>query len=89
MDAVVLPEDVSQLVAKMFLRFGARLRSPADIDETILVGNGRYLARSYRADGLMAMWFVAEGIVQLYDAAGDLLRTVSLSEQIRPHRAAA
>ena len=89
MNAVVLPEDVSQLVARTFQQFGLQLRRDSNLNETILVGDGQYVARSYRAAGLMAMWFIKEGIVQFYDAQGDLLRTIRVSEKTEPRRAAA
>ena len=89
MNAVVLPENVSQLVAKTFRQFGARLHRPSDLDETVIVADGQSVARTYRADGLMAMWFINEGIVQFYDADGDLLPMVRVWETTQPQRAAA
>jgi len=60
-----------------------------EIDETILIDDGRYVARSYRSEGYMAMWLVAVGIVQFYDAEGQMLTTVNLFETLRPVRMAA
>jgi hypothetical protein len=60
-----------------------------DIDETILIDEGRYVARCYRARGYMAMWLIAVGIVQFYDDAGQMLATINLFETLRPKRMAA
>ena len=51
-----------------------------EIDETILIDQGRYVARSYRTQGYMAMWLVPVGIVQFYDDLGTMLTTVNLFE---------
>jgi hypothetical protein len=63
--------------------------SPPEIDETILIDQGRYVARSYRAAGYLAMWLVAVGIVQFYDSRGRMLGTINLFESLRPKRLAA
>ena len=60
-----------------------------EIDETILIDQGRYVARSYRTEGYMAMWLVAVGIVQFYDDTGRMLATINLFESLRPQRMAA
>lgn len=60
-----------------------------EIDETVLIDQGRYVARSYRAAGYMAMWLVAVGIVQFYDSRGGMLGTINLFETLRPKRLAA
>jgi hypothetical protein len=59
-----------------------------DIDETIVVDRGRYMARTYRTAGLMAMWLVPVGIVQFYDDAGQMLGTINLFRTLRPERMA-
>jgi len=60
-----------------------------EIDETILIDQGRYVARSYRTEGFMAMWLVEVGIVQFYDALGQMLATINLFKSLRPQRMAA
>ena len=60
-----------------------------DINETILIDGGRYVARSYRAAGYLAMWLVAVGIVQFYDSSGRMLGTINLFELLGPKRVAA
>ena len=59
------------------------------IDETILIDRGRHIAREYRVEGYLAMWLVAVGIVQFYNARGRMLTTVRLFESLRPQRMAA
>lgn len=61
----------------------------AEIEETILIDQGRYVARSYGVEGYLAMWLVAVGIVQFYDARGRMLGAINLFESLRPQRMAA
>lgn len=81
--------EVRELVIETFDRLDVVIDSPWDIDETILIDEGRYSARSYRIDGYMAMWLVEIGIVQFYDAEGNMLCTVNLGEEFEPQRMAA
>ncbi|MEN6449788.1 MAG: hypothetical protein ABFC96_04775 [Thermoguttaceae bacterium] len=83
------PHDVRDLVLRTFEYFDVVLDSPWDLDETIVIDEGRYSARTYRADGCMAMWLVDIGIVQFYDAEGNMLRTVNLWEELEPECMAA
>jgi hypothetical protein len=84
-----LPHEVRQLVLRTFQDFGVAVFSPADLDEMILVDDGRYAARTYKSDGYMAMWLLEIGIVQFYDADGNMLLTVNLLEELEPQRMAA
>ncbi len=59
------------------------------IEESILIDQGRYVARSYRTEGHLAMWLVAVGIVQFYDDRGRMLTTINLFESLRPKAIAA
>ena len=61
----------------------------AEIDESILIDEGRCMARSYRTPGYMAMWLVAAGILQFYDEEGRMLATIDLFASLRPQRMAA
>jgi hypothetical protein len=61
-------------------------RPAGEIAETILIDEGRYVARSYRTDGYLAMWLVALGILQFYDEKGRMLATINLFESLRPQR---
>ncbi len=60
-----------------------------EIDETILIDQGRYVARSYRIEGYLAMWLTNVGILQFYDDRGRMLATINLFESLRPQRMAA
>jgi hypothetical protein len=83
------PERVRQLVARVFREFGVPAGNLFDLNETLLIKSGRYVARSYRAQGLMAMWLLRAGVVQFYDADGAMLRTVNLLKKLRPQPVAA
>jgi len=83
------PYEVRQLVARTFEVLTAGDLCLEDLDESILIQDGMYMARSYRVDGLMAMWLIEVGIVQFYDADGAMLRTINLLEETEPIRAAA
>jgi hypothetical protein len=64
-------------------------QDPPQINETVLIDQGRYVARSYRIEGYLAMWLVAVGILQFYDDCGRMLATINLFETLRPKRMAA
>jgi len=80
------PTEVLSVVVGMFERFGASPQSLFDLEETIRIDRGRCVARSYRVDRLMAMWLIGIGIVQFYDADGNMLATVNLLEKAVPQR---
>ena len=61
----------------------------SQIEENILIDQGRYVARTYRMAGHMAMWLVPVGIVQFYDDRGRMLATINLFESLRPQKMAA
>ena len=84
-----LAHEVRELVIRTFEYFNVYLDNPWDLDETILIDDGRYSARTYKIDGYMAMWLLELGIVQFYDADGNMLRTVNLLEELEPQRMAA
>jgi hypothetical protein len=81
--------EVRDLVIRTFEYFDVYLDNPWDLDEAILLDDGRYSARTYRIDDYMAMWLVDVGIVQFYDSEGNMLRTVNLFEELEPQRMAA
>ncbi len=83
------PYEVRELVVKNFGDLGVVVESPLDLDETILLDDGQYVARSYRIAGLLAMWLIDVGIVQFYDSQGNMLRTVNLFTEVEPQRMAA
>lgn len=81
--------DVRRLVIQIFAELGAALPDLFDLEETILVDDGKYTARSYRVQGYMAMWLLEVGIVQFYDADGNMLATVNLFKELEPLKMAA
>jgi hypothetical protein len=84
-----LPYEVRELVVRTFECFDVPIENPWDLDETILIDDGRYSARTYEIDGYMAMWLLDIGIVQFYDADGNMLHTINLFEELEPQRMAA
>ena len=80
------PTDVLSAVVGMFERFGASPQSLFDLEEKIKIDRGKCIARSYQVDGLMAMWLMGIGIVQFYDADGNMLATMNLLEEAVPQQ---
>ena len=83
------PHEVRELVVQIFQHLDVDVDGPWDIDETILINDGRYSARTYKTCGQMAMWLVDIGVLQFYDEAGNMLRTVNLLDELAPQRMAA
>lgn len=83
------PCEVREIVLRIFEDLGLAPGELADVDETIMLDEGRYVARSYRTEQYMAMWLISVGIVQFYDADGNMLCTVNLFEEYEPKRMAA
>ncbi len=77
------------LVVRTLEELGASASGLADLEETILIDDGKCSARSYRAADSWAMWLLGLGIVQFYDAQGNMLATVNLFEETDPLRMAA
>jgi hypothetical protein len=82
------PDKVARLVIAVFGEYGVKVRNLTQLNETLLIDGGRFVARSYRSRGLAAMWLLAVGIVQFYDRDGNMLRTVNLLGRTPPLRVA-
>lgn len=82
-------DEVRRIVIHTFEDFGVDREDLSDLSETILIDDGRYRGRSYRADEWMAMWLVEIGLLQFYDAKGNMLLTINLFEEREPQRMAA
>jgi hypothetical protein len=82
-------ELIRNIVFRTFLELDVEEEALDDLDERIMLDDGRYVARSYRVDDFMAMWMIDVGLVQFYDGEGNMLRTVNLFEEIEPQRMAA
>lgn len=86
--STVTPTEVRKLVVAHL----ARLKCDApdeSIIETLLIREGRYFGRSYRAAGVMAMWMIDIGLIQFYGADGDMLGSLSLLDPAPEVRKAA
>ncbi len=81
--------EVRSIAVEGFRRHGAILRRDFDLTESALIDEGRCVAWSYRLRDLMAMWLIEVGILQFYDAQGNMLETVDILEQPQIRRAAA
>ncbi len=81
--------EVRRLVIQVFVELGAALPALFGLEETLLIDDGKYRARSYRIEGYMAMWLLSAGIVQFYDAEGKMLATVNLMTELQPLKVAA
>jgi hypothetical protein len=83
------PERIRTIVFRTFLELDVAEDALGDLDERVVLDEGRYVARSYRVDDYLAMWMIDVGLVQFYDSDGNMLRTVNLFEEIEPQRMAA
>ena len=83
------PEQIRQLVIRIFAESGVAVRTLFDLHEALLVDDGRYVARSYRTAGLMAMWLIDIGIIQFYDEQGRMIRTINVFKELKSQRIAA
>ena len=74
---------------RTFLELDVQEDSLTDLDERLMLDEGRYVARSYRVDDFLAMWMIDVGLIQFYDGDGNMLRTVNLFEELESQRMAA
>ena len=81
--------DVRGLVSRHFLKLGADVIDVDDLQENIRIDRGRCVARCYRVAEMFAMWMIDVGVLQFYDADGEMLHTVTLVTELQPQRAAA
>jgi hypothetical protein len=81
--------DVRELVSSHFLKLGADVDDVADVQENIRIDRGKCVARCYRVAEMFAMWLIDVGVLQFYDADGEMLHTVNLFTEMMPTRAAA
>lgn len=76
------PQEVHRLVVWTFRELGVQPFRLIGLEEEIVVRRERYVARTYRTDDLMAMWLVDVGLLQFYDADGEMLMTINLLERV-------
>jgi hypothetical protein len=72
---------VRQIVLRSFAEFTGEEVDDLSLAEMIVINDGKYRGRTYRSNGLMAMWLVSVGVVQIYDADGEMLRMINLFEE--------
>ncbi|HEX3725725.1 MAG TPA: hypothetical protein VHV08_05755 [Pirellulales bacterium] len=80
---------IRDIVFRTFLELDVPEDNLTDLDERLLIDDGRYVARSYWVDDFLAMWMIDVGLVQFYDGNGNMLRTVNVFEELEPQRMAA
>ncbi|MCP4195308.1 MAG: hypothetical protein GY768_32310 [Planctomycetaceae bacterium] len=78
--------EVREIVHHGFLELGISEITLRDVNETVRIDDGRLCARSYRIADLMAMWLIDIGIIQYYDAEGNMLRRTNLLMESEPRR---
>ena len=81
--------DVRGLVSRHFIKLGACVVDVDDLQENIRIDRGRCVARCYRVSEMFALWMIDVGVLQFYDADGEMLHTVNLFTELQPQRAAA
>jgi len=81
--------DVRGLVSRHFIKLGASVVDVDDLQENIRIDRGRCVARCYRVSEMFAMWMIDVGVLQFYDADGEMLHTVNLFTELQPQRAVA
>ena len=81
--------DERRLVTHYFLDLGVDSVEVEDLQENIRIDQGRCVARCYRVAEMFAMWMIDLGMLQFYDADGEMLHTVNLFTELQPQRAAA
>jgi hypothetical protein len=84
-----LLHEVRSLVIGIFNEFGGPIRESDDLNETIVISEGRYVGRSYRTERLCATWMIADGVIQFQDTDGRILQTVNLFRRKAGYRLAA
>lgn len=82
-------DEVRQLVRSYFRQLGVQTDQLKEMEETARVDRGRVVSHSYLAGDLFAMWLIEVGILQFYDAEGEMLLTINLFEKLEPTRLAA
>ncbi len=81
--------QVRQLVLDVLKSLGEPTSSLFELEETVMIREGRCWGRKYRTTRLTAVWLIDAGRVRFYDRRGKVLRTVNLFEELAPLRMAA
>ena len=81
--------EVRDIVLRVLERHNAAVQDVNDLEERIRVSDGRCVAHVFRTDDHMAMWMIEVGILQFYDAEGNMLETINLMQMSPAGRVAA
>lgn len=73
------PSEIRELVLLTLSRLRSMMTTAEDVEEILLIQDGSYMGRSYRANDSMAMWMPSVALVQFYDADGQLIYTINLT----------
>jgi hypothetical protein len=81
--------EVRDIVLRVLERHHAAVQDVNELEERIRISDGRRVAHVFRTDGHMAMWMIEVGILQFYDAEGNMLETINLMRMSPAGRVAA
>mgnify|MGYP006969376933 CR=1 FL=1 len=81
MDIRHAPLEIRQVVLQAFGDLGVEPEQLAEMSETVLIRDGVYYGRSYRAGELFAMWMIGVKILQFYGPDGEMLGTMNLGRE--------
>ena len=82
------PNEIKRVVRTAFSELGLTGSELANLDESLLVQDGRYFGRSYLAGKYMAMWMIDVHLIQFYGPEGEMLRTIDLAANKQRRHAA-
>ena len=76
MDLGATPDLMNQILSKTFVELGAT----GPMIRSVLLKDRYFVGQKFRCDGFQAVLLAGGGVVEFYDQAGMLLKTVSLAE---------
>ena len=71
-------ERMRSAIANQLQHFG--INQPVDLHETLLIRNGLFCGRKFRAEGYLVVWFVEEDEIKFFSPCGELLKSTSAIE---------
>jgi hypothetical protein len=76
MNALPHPEQIREIVLRTFAELRGRPVARPDLTETVLIRDGNYYGRAYRAGGLLATLEARSATLNFLTREGQLLRSV-------------
>jgi hypothetical protein len=70
--------EVRDIVLRVLARHCGEVLGAAELEERIRISDGRRVAHVFRTEDYMAMWMIDVGLLQFYDAEGNMLETINL-----------